>query len=208
VPAEVGLAVEISLTTFDQDRGKKLLAYASGGIAVYSMINLAERQVEIYTNPAPGGYLSRADFKPGQDLPLIIDGQALEPIAVIDVLRSSPASTCGEPLAIPRGTSVDPRSARDPRHHRNAGVVTQTSAANSRSRGPRLRNRAGMAHNNEGEWLGGRGIGSLRKCERAKVRSAKVRGADRPPAERGKRENSRYAPAHIKPKLRTELFSR
>ena len=100
-PADVGLLIEVSLTTLDQDRGKKLSSYASGGIAVYWIINLAERQVEVYTGATPGGYQSRVDFKSGQVVPLVLDGRPLPPIAVNDILPSSPVTPktkneCGE----------------------------------------------------------------------------------------------------------------
>ena len=52
-PEDVGLLVEVSLTTLDQDRGEKGAAYARVGIPVYWIINLAHRQVEVYTGPGP-----------------------------------------------------------------------------------------------------------------------------------------------------------
>jgi Uma2 family endonuclease len=86
--ADVGLLIEISLTTLDQDRGKKLLAYARSGIPVYWIINLIDRHVEVYTGPGPAGYQSRVDFQPGQVIPVAIDGRQLQPIAVNDILPS------------------------------------------------------------------------------------------------------------------------
>jgi Uma2 family endonuclease len=87
-PDDVGLLIEVSLTTIDLDRGKKLSAYATGGIPVYWIINLSDRQVEVYTGARAGGYQSRVDFKPGQDVPVVIDGKSLRPIAVSDILPS------------------------------------------------------------------------------------------------------------------------
>ena len=48
-PEHVGLLVEISLGTLDRDRNEKLPAYARGGIGVYWIVNLVDRQVEVYT---------------------------------------------------------------------------------------------------------------------------------------------------------------
>ena len=45
------------------DRGEKLGSYAGGGIPVYWIINLVDRQVEVYTDPGPGGYQSREDLQ-------------------------------------------------------------------------------------------------------------------------------------------------
>jgi Uma2 family endonuclease len=87
-PGDVGLLIEVSLTTLDLDRGKKLTAYAAGQIPVYWIINLADRQIEVYTGPTPSGYQSRTDFKAGQDVPVALDGQPLQPIAVSDILPS------------------------------------------------------------------------------------------------------------------------
>jgi Uma2 family endonuclease len=85
-PAEVVLVVEVSLTTLDLDRGLKLSAYATDAIPVYWIVNLVERQVEVYTGPGPGAYQSRADFRPGQAVPVVIDGRHLGDIAVDDLL--------------------------------------------------------------------------------------------------------------------------
>jgi Uma2 family endonuclease len=85
--ADVALLVEVSETTLRQDRGKKRTAYARAGIAVYWIVNLVARQVEVYTRPVKAGrYRSRKDYKPGQQIPVVIAGQQLTPIAVDDIL--------------------------------------------------------------------------------------------------------------------------
>jgi Uma2 family endonuclease len=86
VPADVALVIESSETTLAHDQGPKLLAYARGAIPVYSIINLVDNRVEVYTNPSLDGYQSRVDFKPGQDVPVVIDGVAIGRIAVTAVL--------------------------------------------------------------------------------------------------------------------------
>jgi Uma2 family endonuclease len=84
---DVALLVEVSETTLSQDRGKKRTAYARAGIPVYWIVNLVDRQVEVYTRPVKAGrYRSRKDYKPGQQVPVVIDGQQLPPIAVDDIL--------------------------------------------------------------------------------------------------------------------------
>jgi Uma2 family endonuclease len=85
--ADVALLVEVSDSTLVQDRGLKLAAYARDGIPVYWIVNLVDRQVEIYTRPVKAGrYRSRKDYKPGQHVPVVIGGQQLPPIAVDDIL--------------------------------------------------------------------------------------------------------------------------
>ena len=57
-PDDVSLLVEVSLTTLDQDRGKKLSAYARANIPFYWIVNLVNGQVEVYSDPGPAGYRS------------------------------------------------------------------------------------------------------------------------------------------------------
>ena len=89
-PGDVALVVEVAESTLDRDQGQKLLAYAKGGIPVYWIVNLVDRQVEVYTNPGPEGYQSHVDFKPGQDVPVIIEGVEVGRIIVADILPSQP----------------------------------------------------------------------------------------------------------------------
>jgi Uma2 family endonuclease len=85
--ADVALLVEVSQSTLSQDRGVKRAAYARAGIAVYWIVNLIARQVEVYTRPTPDGrYRSRKDYKPGQLVPVSIAGHVASPIAVNDIL--------------------------------------------------------------------------------------------------------------------------
>jgi Uma2 family endonuclease len=86
VPAEVALLIEVSETTLDRDHGEKLTAYAQGNFPVYWIVNLVDGHVEVYTGPGPAGYRSRQDFKPGQTVPIIIDGHEIRRIAVADIL--------------------------------------------------------------------------------------------------------------------------
>ena len=85
-PADVALLVEVSDTTLSIDRGMKLSAYARESIPIYWIVNLVDRQVEVYTGPGPAGYATLLVFKPGQQVPVVIDGQQRAPIAVDDIL--------------------------------------------------------------------------------------------------------------------------
>jgi hypothetical protein len=80
------LLVEVSETTLDRDQGPKLLAYARSGIPIYWIVNLVDNQIEVYCQPTPDGYRSRHDFKPGQDVPVVIDGVEVGRIAVSAIL--------------------------------------------------------------------------------------------------------------------------
>jgi Uma2 family endonuclease len=86
-PREIALIVEVSDTTYRLGRGDKYRAFAEAGIAVYWIVNLVDRRVEVYTRPTKAGrYRSRKDYKPGQGVPVVIADQQLPPIAVDDIL--------------------------------------------------------------------------------------------------------------------------
>jgi Uma2 family endonuclease len=85
-PNDVALVVEIAETTIDRDQGGKSLAYAKGGIPVYWIVNLADRQIEVYSDPGPNGYRSREVFRPGLSVPVVIGGVEAGRIAVDDIL--------------------------------------------------------------------------------------------------------------------------
>jgi Uma2 family endonuclease len=84
-PADIALVVEISDSSLSEDR-KQFFIYAAGGIPVYWIVNLVDRQVEVYSNPGPSGYLSRQDFHLPESIPLEIAGNQVQPIPVRDLL--------------------------------------------------------------------------------------------------------------------------
>jgi hypothetical protein len=50
------------------------------------MSNLVDRQIEVYTLPAPHGYRARQNYRPGETLDVVIDGTVVGSIAVDDIL--------------------------------------------------------------------------------------------------------------------------
>ncbi len=86
-PGDVPLIVEVAdKSRLAFDRGEKLQSYAGARIPVYWIINLVDRQVEVYSNPGPDGYQSHVDYKPRERVPVVIDGQQVGEIAVDDLL--------------------------------------------------------------------------------------------------------------------------
>jgi Uma2 family endonuclease len=83
---DVALLAEVSDSTLSQDRGKKLSAYAKGRIPIYWIVNLVNRQVEVYSRPGKTGYRSHKTYASGEQVPLTIGGRKLPPIAVDDLL--------------------------------------------------------------------------------------------------------------------------
>jgi Uma2 family endonuclease len=88
-PADVALIVEVASSSLDEDRGMADI-YAAGAIVVYWIVNLVNRQVEVYADPSPSGYRSRLILKPGQDVPVVVDGAELGRIAVAGILPRRP----------------------------------------------------------------------------------------------------------------------
>jgi Uma2 family endonuclease len=85
-PADVALVVEVTRSSAAKDRALARV-YGPGGIPVYWIVNVPKRQLEVYTDPDPaGGYRSRADYRPGQDVPVIIDVQEVGRIPVAELL--------------------------------------------------------------------------------------------------------------------------
>jgi Uma2 family endonuclease len=84
------LVAEVSDTTLAYDRGVKKQIYAEAGIAVYWIVNLVDRQIEIYSNPSGAaeqpGYASCDIFTADGEAPVVIDGREAGRIAVNDVL--------------------------------------------------------------------------------------------------------------------------
>jgi Uma2 family endonuclease len=89
-PADIGVVIEVANTTLAADRIDKCRIYARAGIVCYWIINLADRQIEVYTAPsgptATPGYGQRTDYRAGDRVPLVLDGATVTDVAVLDLL--------------------------------------------------------------------------------------------------------------------------
>lgn len=89
-PDDVGLLVEVADASLDRDRGWKKRIYAAAGIPVYWVVNLIDRQVEVFTGPTGPGdapdYASRQVFQDGDAISVLLDGSEVGQIAVNDLL--------------------------------------------------------------------------------------------------------------------------
>ncbi len=87
---DVGMTVEVADTSLARDRGSKKTIYARANIPVYWIINLLERQIEVYTEPT--GHLDKPDYRQRQDyaetdeVPLVLDGTEVARLRVTDLL--------------------------------------------------------------------------------------------------------------------------
>ena len=83
------LLVEVSDTSLQVDRKKRRI-YGRAGFATFWIVNLNETQIEVYTDPTgptdDAGYKTERVYKPGQQVPLLIDGNEIAKIEVKDLL--------------------------------------------------------------------------------------------------------------------------
>jgi Uma2 family endonuclease len=86
--AEVALVIEVADATLQRDRGIKRSIYARAGIAVYWIVNLLERRVEVYTEPTAesANYQQRHDYGLDSAVPVFIDGQQIGVLSVRELL--------------------------------------------------------------------------------------------------------------------------
>jgi Uma2 family endonuclease len=88
-PAEVIVLVEVADASLREDQTTKLRLYAAAGIYVYWIVNLIARRVEVYTQPRGGrnpSYKQQKQYKPGEDVPIIVRRKQLGRIPVKELL--------------------------------------------------------------------------------------------------------------------------
>lgn len=89
-PADVGLLIEVADTSLDTDRSDKVPLYAQDGIVEYWIVNIPERQIEVYTQPsgptALPAYGARQTYRPGQSIPFVLNSVLVTAILVVDLL--------------------------------------------------------------------------------------------------------------------------
>ena len=86
----VGLIIEVSDSSYRQDRGMKWRRYAAAQVPIYGILNLAQRRMEIYRDPAGKGkdsaYREATNYDETAEFPLVLQGGELGRIAVKDLL--------------------------------------------------------------------------------------------------------------------------
>jgi Uma2 family endonuclease len=89
-PEDIGLIIEVADATLQRDRNRKKRIYAKAGISIYWIINLVDRQIEVYSQPdfgaTPATYLQRQDYRSGDMLPIVLAGQNIEQVLVRELL--------------------------------------------------------------------------------------------------------------------------
>jgi Uma2 family endonuclease len=89
-PKDVAAIVEVSDTTLQKDRKIKGPVYASASIPIYWIVNLQERQVEVYTDPsgpdASPCYRNRQDYGIDDSVPIVIEGTEVGQVPVKELM--------------------------------------------------------------------------------------------------------------------------
>jgi Uma2 family endonuclease len=89
-PEDIGLIIEVADATLQRDRNRKTRIYAKAGISIYWIINLVDRQIEVYSQPdsgvTPATYLQRQDYRSEDMLPIVLAGQKIDQVLVRELL--------------------------------------------------------------------------------------------------------------------------
>jgi Uma2 family endonuclease len=89
-PEDIGLIIEVADATLQRDRNRKKRIYAKAEIPIYWIINLVDRQIEVYSQPdsgvTPATYLQRQDYRSEDILPIVLAGQNIEQVLVRELL--------------------------------------------------------------------------------------------------------------------------
>jgi Uma2 family endonuclease len=90
--ADTAILIEVADSSLALDRNRKQAIYAAAGIPEYWVVNLAQRSIEVYREPAPavaGGratYSVRHEFRDADSVPVCIAGQEIGKIAVAEIV--------------------------------------------------------------------------------------------------------------------------
>lgn len=93
-PRDLALVIEVADSSLPQDRLDKQRIYAGARLPVYWIVNLVDRQIEVYTQPRAGRsptYRNCEVFRPSGSVPIVLAGTEVGRLRVRDLLPSSPA---------------------------------------------------------------------------------------------------------------------
>jgi Uma2 family endonuclease len=91
-PGDIEFLIEVSDTSLPWDRREKLAAYARAGVPTYWIVNLIDRQLEVFTSPDSSGYLTQRILGPSDQASVVIEGAQIGLITVADMLPCVSAS--------------------------------------------------------------------------------------------------------------------
>ena len=89
-PSDIGTLVEVADSSLPGDRSDKGRIYARAGIPIYWIVNLQDRQIEVYEQPsgpaASPAYAKMTTYRNGDQIPLVLDGVSITTFSVQDLL--------------------------------------------------------------------------------------------------------------------------
>jgi hypothetical protein len=88
-PSNCIIVAEVAESSLHEDQTTKLKLFAGAKVAVYWIVNLVDRRVEVYTQPRGGKnptYKTRTDYGPNDAVPVVIAGKQVGTIAVKELL--------------------------------------------------------------------------------------------------------------------------
>lgn len=87
---DVGLVIEVADSTLPADRADKGRIYARDGIPIYWILNVVDRQVEVYSSPSgpavTPGYAVLQDYPHGATVPLLLAGVVITTLPVAELI--------------------------------------------------------------------------------------------------------------------------
>ena len=90
-PGDVGLLIEIAVTSLRDDLTTALEQYARASIPAYWVVDVPGRRILVHTDPrvvdGRGEYARVETYRPGQEIPLVLDGQEVARIPFDELLR-------------------------------------------------------------------------------------------------------------------------
>ena len=89
-PSHICMIIEVADSSLTRDRTIKQRIYALAGIAVYWIVNLPDRQIEVYTDPTGPAkkprYRHKRIYRNGATVPVVIAGEEIGRISVTAML--------------------------------------------------------------------------------------------------------------------------
>lgn len=89
-PAVIPLVIEVADSSLRRDREDKRRIYARNGIAVYWIVNVADRLVDVFSGPSgpvlTPDYATVTTFRPGDAVPVVLAGTTVGSVNVSDLL--------------------------------------------------------------------------------------------------------------------------
>src|SRR5262245_22409829 len=90
-PGDIGLLIEVAVTSLHDDLTTALEQYARASIPAYWVVDVPGRRILVHTEPRSvdgrGEYARVETYRPGQALPLVLDGQEVARIPFDELLR-------------------------------------------------------------------------------------------------------------------------